>query len=62
MINPSNEAVVANFSNSKVDKELTPIISSFEDDEAYKFKGKVLAESITLPKQSAAIFTFVPKA
>lgn len=59
-VNPSEFSIKANFTNPKLGKELSFLISSFGTDDDNNQKGKISVESVSLPQQSAAIFTYVP--
>lgn len=59
-LNPTDTDIVADFTNDLLGPELSvwQLSDGFKD---VQIKGKVLANSVTLAKNSVAVFTFVPK-
>lgn len=60
VVNPSNEAVHANFTTDVIGSEMDVYMLS-NNFNTTQPKPKYMANDIDLPPQSTAIFTFVPK-
>lgn len=59
-LNPTDTDLMADFTNDLIGSELSvwQLSDGFKDNQ---IKGKVFAKSVSLSKNSVAVFTFVPK-